>query len=121
MRRWSAASRLVALTAADFDRVVFRADLTPVLVEFAAPGCRPCREMEAELEELARELDGEAIIATVNVDDEPGLADAAQVSVVPTLVIFVGGAVEDVLVGRQSKATLRQKLVAGPRPVLATA
>jgi thioredoxin 1 len=81
--------------------------------------------MEPVLESLAGELDGRVIIGKVNVDEEPGLASAARVQAIPTLVLLKNGKVEDVLVGMQPKDKLRARLeraagsAASPEPARA--
>ncbi|CAG0988324.1 Thioredoxin 1 [Phycisphaerales bacterium] len=77
-------------TAGTFDEEVFGSDL-PVLVDFWAPWCPPCRMLKPEVERLAMELRGRARVAFVNVDEEPELADRFGVSGIPALMIVKGG------------------------------
>jgi thioredoxin 1 len=103
-------SKTVHLTQENFEREALRKDGTPVLVDFWATWCGPCLTMEPVLESLAEELAGRALIAKVNVDEEPALAQAARIQAIPTLVMLHNGEVIDVLLGVQSKGALKQRL-----------
>ena len=105
------AAHPVTVTSRNFRQVVLEAGDTPVLVDFWASWCMPCRMVAPALEELARELDGQAIIAKVNVDEEPELAGAAGIRSIPTLVLFRNGQVVDVLIGARPKDAIRQAIL----------
>ncbi|WP_273352894.1 thioredoxin [Corynebacterium resistens] len=78
------------LTQSTFDETVASKD-TPVLVDFWAEWCKPCKAMDPVLEELAAQYADKAIVAKVNVDEERGLAAQYQIMSIPALMIFKGG------------------------------
>jgi len=82
--------RPVELGDADFERVVARTEL-PVVVDFWAPWCGPCRMMAPAFEQAARSLKGQALLVKVNSDDSPQLAARFGIRSIPTLVRLSGG------------------------------
>jgi thioredoxin 1 len=82
----------------------------PVLVDFWAPWCGPCRMISPMVEQLAGENAGSAKIVKLNVDDARGAADSYGVSAIPTLMVFKGGEVIERFVGPQPKARLQEAL-----------
>lgn len=101
-------ANLVQLDTNNFKSVTGGA--TPVLVDFWAPWCGPCKAIAPILDELAAELSGKLTIGKVNVDDNGDLAAQFGVRAIPTLLLFKGGAVVDQYVGMMDKATLKAKL-----------
>lgn len=107
----SAASSDAALAYADtstFDQAVLQAD-GPVLVDFYADWCGPCRQLGPVLERISEDLT-EGRIVKVNVDDSPEIAARYKVRNLPTLMVFVDGQVVDEAMGVQSEQTLRSML-----------
>lgn len=102
------AANLLQLDSNNFKSAVSGA--TPVLVDFWAPWCGPCKAIAPVLEDLAGEMAGKLQIAKVNVDDNGDLAAQFGVRAIPTLLLFKNGAVVEQFVGMMDKASLKAKL-----------
>lgn len=102
------AANIINLDTANFKSAVSGA--TPVLVDFWAPWCGPCKAIAPILEDLAGEMAGKLQIAKVNVDDNGELAAQFGVRAIPTLLLFKNGSVAEQFVGMMDKATLKAKL-----------
>ena len=92
----------IRLTQENFEGEVMRSEL-PVLIDFWATWCGPCRMMAPIIEEIAEEKEGVLKVAKVDVDEEPELATKFGIVSIPTLVLMKGGQVVDVLVGYRPK------------------
>jgi thioredoxin 1 len=99
------------LTSESFKTAV-AASATPLLVDFWAPWCGPCKAIAPILEELAAELDGKLTIAKVNIDDHNDIAVQFNIRAIPTMLVFKDGKLVDQIVGMLPKAALKAKLVA---------
>ena len=88
-----------------FDREVLKADL-PVLIDFWAPWCGPCKAIGPVVEELAKEYAGKLKVVKMNVDDNPQTPSKYGVRGIPNLIIFKGGEVRDQIIGAVPKAQI---------------
>ncbi|HIF32540.1 MAG: thioredoxin [Pirellulaceae bacterium] len=96
-------------TDANFEADVLNSSI-PVLVDFWAPWCMPCRNIAPLIDELATEYSGSASVGKVNIDDCPGIAQEYGVASIPTLLVFKGGEISDRFVGPQPKPRLQEAL-----------
>lgn len=102
-------STIQHLTSDDFDKAI-ASNGQPVLVDFWAPWCGPCKMMEPILDDFAADQDGRVQVAKVNVDDAPELAARFQIRSIPTIIIFKEGKEVDRLSGAVGKAVLEEKV-----------
>lgn len=103
------ASKTVAVTEATFENEVVKSSI-PVLVDFWAPWCGPCRIVGPILEEIATDNDGKVKVAKVNVDENPALAQRFGIRGIPTMVFFKGGDAVGQMVGAASKERIQETI-----------
>lgn len=97
------------VTDQDFEEKVIKST-TPILVDFWAVWCQPCRIQDPILEEVAKDFIGKVTIAKMNVDENPSTPGKFAVLSIPTLIIFKGGNIVKQMIGVQSKETLTAEL-----------
>ncbi len=100
---------IVTLTDATFDETVGAAE-TPILIDFWAEWCGPCKMITPVLEDIAKEHAGRIQIAKLNVDDNPNVARRYEVMSIPTLLVIADGEVKKRLVGAKGKPQLLEEL-----------
>ena len=99
----------VQITDADFQQQVVQND-KPVLVDFWAEWCQPCKVMEPALESISDEMADKLVVAKLNVDENPEIAQQFQVMSIPTMILFKNGQAIDQLVGAMPKDAVVNKL-----------
>jgi thioredoxin len=102
-----ASDKIVTLTDTNFETDVLKA-ATPVLVDFWAEWCGPCRAMEPTVEALASDYQGKVRVGKLNVDENPAMTMHYMVRGIPTVILFKDGQVVDQIVGLVDKGSLRQ-------------
>lgn len=95
----------------EFDTAVLN-DPTPVLVDYFATWCPPCKQLTPVLEKVGTEFSGRLKIVKVNVDDNPHLAQRYSITGVPTMILYKNGSVEKVIVGFRAFNDLKRELEA---------
>lgn len=101
----------VEITEQNFEEKVLQSD-KPVLIDFWAEWCGPCRMIAPIVEELANEYDGKAVVGKVDVDSQPGISAKYGIRNIPTILFFKNGEVADKQVGAVPKANIEEKLKA---------
>jgi thioredoxin 1 len=102
-------SKPVEIKEAKFDETVIKSKM-PVLVDFWAPWCGPCRMVGPVVDELSDEYDGKISFVKLNVDDNPQVASQYGVMSIPTLILFKDGKPASTVVGFRPKAELKKSL-----------
>jgi thioredoxin 1 len=101
---------ITELDSASFESAISDSSV-PVVVDFWAPWCGPCKAIAPILEELATELGNKVKICKVNVDNNSEIAGKFEIRAIPTILVFKGGSVSDTIVGLTSKEDLKAKIV----------
>jgi len=99
----------IAITDADFQKEVVESPI-PVVIDFWAPWCAPCRMVAPAIDTLSKELDGKVRFVKINVDENQLQASKFGVQGIPTLLFFSGGQLVDSAVGAYPEAVLREKI-----------
>lgn len=103
-------SKAAEVTARDFDTQVLQSDI-PVLVDFWAEWCGPCRMVAPVLDQIAEEYEGRLKVLKLNVDSEAAVASKYGVMSIPTMMLFKDGEVVEQIVGAQPKQNIEQKVI----------
>ena len=101
----------IDVSESEFEQEVLQSE-TPVLVDFWADWCAPCKVIAPSIDELAEELDGKIKFTKVDVDSNPEIAMKYGIRGIPTLLVFKGGSPVDQLVGAHPKAAIKKRLEA---------
>jgi thioredoxin 1 len=102
-------SKALEITDDSFENDVIKSDV-PVLVDFWAPWCGPCKQIAPVIEEIAGEYDGKIKVGKMNTDENNQVPAKYGVMSIPTLIIFNGGDVGERIVGAQSKQAITEKI-----------
>ena len=97
------------ITDADFENTVLKSS-KPVLVDFWAPWCGPCRAVGPIVDELAAEFENKVLVVKINVDENPATPTKYGIRAIPTLIIFKGGEVLEQITGAVTKNTIKDML-----------
>ena len=104
------AGKVLTLTESNWNEEVINSD-KPVLVDFWAPWCGPCRIIAPIIEELAEEFEGQIKVGKLNTDENPNIAMQYGIRAIPTVILFKNGEVVDTRIGVQPKDALKQMVM----------
>lgn len=99
----------IQITDGNFEEEVLKCDL-PVLVDYWAPWCGPCRAMGPVIDELAQEYTGQVKVVKMNVDENPATPSKYGIRAIPTLILFKGGEVLEQITGAVSKSSIKEMI-----------
>ncbi|MCX6552084.1 MAG: thioredoxin [Acidobacteria bacterium] len=102
-----ASAHVLTLTEGNFDSTL-QSSPVPVLVDFWAEWCQPCKRLAPTIDAVAADLDGKLAVGKLNVDDHPGVSSRFGIRGIPTMILFKGGKPVDQIVGLVSKDELKQ-------------
>ena len=102
-----ASEKIQIFTDGNFNQTVVKSD-KPVLVDFWAEWCGPCRRLAPTVDALADEYDGRATVAKLNIDDNPTVPSRLMIRGIPTLLLFKNGDLKETVVGLETKDRLTQ-------------
>lgn len=102
-----ASEKVLTLTEANFDSTM-KESAVPVLVDFWAEWCAPCKRLAPTIDAVAVELDGKLAVGKLNVDDHPGVSSRFGIRGIPTMILFKGGQAVEQIVGLVSKDELKK-------------
>ncbi|WP_145000501.1 thioredoxin [Kocuria rhizophila] len=102
-------SEVITVDTQTFDEVVLQSEV-PVLVDFWAAWCGPCRAIAPVLDQIAAEQDGKLLIAKLNVDDNPDIASRYNISSIPAMKVFDRGVIVREIIGAMPKPQIEQRL-----------
>ena len=99
----------IVITEANFEQEVVKSDI-PVLLDFWAPWCGPCKMLLPVVEEIAKDFDGKVKVGKVNTDENMSLSSQFQITSIPCLIIFKNGKAINKMVGFRPKTAIEQEL-----------